>query len=112
MKYAVIVRSKEARSEIIGNPIVTRAGERFWVVKDSDGWVATSTSVGGYPDHVPDNALLFETASDASAFARLWKGHPWWVVPDGTFEIVEVEPVYRKVLAGFKRKNDVNLSAI
>jgi len=100
--YAVVVESKEARSGAVGKPIITRAGEKFIATVEPGGWVE-ATSSHYRPGSIPKDAKTFTSFAAALRFARSWKGHPWWVIPNGNFEIIKVQPVYRQVLDGFVR---------
>ncbi len=87
--YGVIVTSKEARSGMPGNPLVTTAGERFWVTVEPEGWVpASSCRVSSTGDSPPGDPKVFPSRERAEEFAKHWKGHPWWCIPNGEYEIV------------------------
>lgn len=107
MKYAVIVTSLEARSGVNLQPVVTEAGRKFWVLNEPDGWVEATSIQVDHPFHkdgsLPSDLKVFDTHEDAEAFARRWKGHPWWCRPNGEFEIVTVEPNTRQVVDGYRR---------
>lgn len=99
--YALIVVSKEMRSGAKGNPIVTSEGEKFVVCDESDGWVeATSSS---YRGSIPPDVKAFRSPAEAEAFAKKWKGHPWWCSPNGEYEIVELRPVFELQQIGWAR---------
>jgi hypothetical protein len=51
-------------------------------------------------DNVPRDALVFAARAEAAAFAKTWKGHPWWCVPK-SYEIVELLPKTRTVPDGY-----------
>jgi hypothetical protein len=103
--YVVVVDSKEARSSYKDNPILTYEGDRFIVLNDDEGWVeATSTLfING---EIPRRAKLFDTEKEAVAFAERWKGHPWWCIPNGNYEIIEIVPKIEAItrLIGYERK--------
>jgi hypothetical protein len=112
MLFVLIVSSKEARSGVEGNPVMTQAGDRFVVVVEPEGWVeATSRSYDANNVISPD-AKIFRTVSGAAKFARRWKGHPWYCIPDGNFEVVPVQRITRseKHTVGFRRA--VNISEV
>lgn len=85
--YGVIVTSNEAKSGARGNPVMTKEDERFWATVEPEGWVEAS-SVRYGDGVVPGDPLTFPTQERAEAFAKRWKGHPWWCVPNGQYEIV------------------------
>ncbi len=96
--YAVIVESKEVRSNSPGHPVFTQAGEKFVVVKGEFGLTGDH-----YDGKIPLHVMTFETSADAKAFAKPWKGHPWWCKPR-KYEVIEIEPVYERV-SGYKVKH-------
>lgn len=102
--YGVIVTSKEARSGVTGNPIMTQAGDRFWATVEPEGWVEASSS-RFTSAAVPSDVLTFKSRARAEAFAKRWKGHPWWCVPDGQYEIVPLRAIYvsRTKITGYER---------
>jgi uncharacterized membrane protein len=102
--FALIVTSRERRSGVQGNPIMTAEGERFWVERDAEGWVEATSSRCKDPEQAPAQAKVFKTVEAAEAFAKRWTGHPWWCSPRGEFEVVPVRPKYRQVLAGYERR--------
>ena len=104
MPFVVIVSSKEAKSGVEGNPVITRDGERFVVLVEPGGWVEATSCRYNQGDVLPPDAKTFKTLASAKQFARRWKGHPWWVVPDGNFEIIQVKRITRtrKYTHGFR----------
>lgn len=97
--YALIVESREVRAE--SGRAMTEQGARFWVTRCE--WVeATSTRMVG-TDAVPRFVKLWDSADDAEAFAERWGGHPWWCVPNGTYEVVPVVPRTETVVTGWAR---------
>ena len=97
-KFAIIVESKEAISGY-NHTVMTKAGDKFLVTKDHEGWVeASSTRWNGEIE----DPKLFPSRASAESFAKRWKGHPWWCKPNGNFEILEVKPVYTQVLRGYE----------
>jgi hypothetical protein len=104
MTYALIVHGKEQKSQ--SGTVMSKKGQRFWVCREPDGWVeATSTMVddsflGG---KLPRDLKTFTTEDAAKSFAKRWKGHPWWCVPNGEFEVVKVTPKFQQVPDGFTR---------
>ena len=96
--FCVIVESKEARSGSKGNPIITRAGEKFVVINGRRGITSQN-----FVDVMPTDTLPFSTREEAEKFAMSWKGHPWYCIPSGKYEVVEVEPIYKQVLVGYRK---------
>ncbi len=92
MRYALIVNS--SRRDF---------GARHVVVEEPDGWVEATSRAYRRGDEFPRGLKLFDSTDDAEAFARRWKGHPWWCVPNGKFEIVPVEPITEVVVTGWRR---------
>jgi hypothetical protein len=102
--FVIKTECKQANSGTKEKSLVTREGEKVWVVKEPDGWVeATSTSIHLYPEP-PQDCKTFETYAAAEKFIKRWKGHPWYYVPNGNYEIIEVEPKYKQVVNGFQKK--------
>jgi hypothetical protein len=99
MPYAIRVWSDEARSAAPGKPVVTEKGTRFWVTNEPEGWVPASSVWDS--GTVPGDIKTFMYYEDAEKFAKKWKGFPWWCKPID-YEIIEVEPVYREVIIGYK----------
>jgi hypothetical protein len=102
--YGVIVTSKEAKSGAAGNPVMTAEGERFWATVEPGGWVEASSS-RVRDDSPPGDPLVFKTREQAEEFAKRWKGHPWWCVPSGQYEIVPlaVKTTTHARITGYRR---------
>jgi hypothetical protein len=97
--YGLIVTGSEQRSGY-DNTIMTRRGEQFWVVIESDGWVpATSRGMKNRTD-VPNDLKVWKTKEEAVSFGKMWKGHPWWCSPIG-FEVIEIEPKFKEIFDGY-----------
>lgn len=104
MPFIIKTQCKEARSGAKGNPIMTQEGDWAWVCEEPDGWVeATASSAEFYKDP-PKDVLKFTTEELAIKFIKRWKGHPWYYVPNGTYEIIEVVPKYKTVQDGWEVK--------
>jgi len=100
--YAVIVHSKEARSGDKNGTVMTKDGDRFWACIEPEGWVdADGRQVVG--ETPPADVKVFNSPREAEKFAKRWKGHPWWVRPNGTFEVVPLVPNMVVVQQGWKR---------
>lgn len=91
--YILIVEGKEVISSY-GNPL-SREGEEYYVCKELEGWVeATGKALTFYTEGVPREIKTFRTQEEAITFAKKWKGHPWWVKPNGSFRVLKVTPRY------------------
>lgn len=100
--YVVKVQSRIAISQYNG-AVITKDGAWMWVTKDSNGWVEAS-SVHAHPKGpIPVTAKPFETREKAEAFARRWRGHPWWCIPNGTFKIIPVKVCTRPIFSHYER---------
>lgn len=102
--FAVIVESCEARSGY-NDSIMTKAGDKFLVTVEPEGWVeATSSQWNGSlrnSNGFPHKPKMFDSREAAEKFAKRWKGHPWWCRPNGNFDIIEIEPVFKQVPDGY-----------
>lgn len=100
MKYAVKTQCKEVLA--YNNTPMTKDGQWVWVVKCE--WGPGSENV--YDNEIPADVMLFKTFEKAREFMREWKGHPWWIEPNGNYIVVKVEPIYKKVIIGYKEKQN------
>lgn len=98
LRFAVVVTCKEARSS--DKSVITKAGERRLVMKEPGGWVEATSQ--GFVGAFPLDTKTFPTAEEAHGFAERWKGHPWYCVPNGEFEIFAITPLYTQSLAGYE----------
>lgn len=100
-RYAVAVRLKEVRYE--SGDLAVKSGEYGIASIEPEGWVEATCSkhADGVPDATPKDAKLFDSAESAEAFGKRWKGHPWWIQPDGHCVVIPVKPKYVRVLAGY-----------
>lgn len=90
MPFAVKFQAKahEGRGIPEGEPFVV---EEF-------GWGPTAGADGLRSKDL----ATFATRKQAEKFIKGWGGHPWWVVPNGNYEIVEVRPRFVKVQEGWE----------
>lgn len=102
MPFALVVESHEAKA--VSGTVLTKDGELFWACVEPEGWVEATSSRCTDKNCVPGDAKIFKNEEAAGKFAARWKGHPWWCKPNGNFEVIRVEPVYRRVLDGYRRK--------
>lgn len=101
MPFIIKTQCKEARSELAEKPI-TEEGHRVWVCEEEGGWVeATATSTFLYKNP-PKDVKTFITSDAAEKFIKKWKGHPWYHVPNGVYEIIEVKPKYKTIPDGWE----------
>lgn len=100
MSYVIKTQCKEAISEI-GPTSITKEGDWVWVCNEEGGWVeATATSTFLYKNP-PKDVKTFSTSDAAEKFIKKWKGHPWYYVPNGVYQIIEVEPKYKTIQDGW-----------
>lgn len=102
MAFVIFFKCKQALA--FDKTVLTKAGELAAVMEEPEGWVeATAWSV---PDTntIPGCAKTFDTYAEAEKFIKRWKGHPWYCVPNGEYEIVEVVPRMVTVQQGMERK--------
>lgn len=99
--FALIVTSKEALAS--DRYVMTKAGDRFWVLNEPEGWVEATSTRFVNRRLVPGDLKLFKTVASAERFAKRWRGHPWWCQPDGkNYEVVSVTPVTETRIVGYK----------
>lgn len=103
--YGLIVVSKEAKGE--GGSVFTRRNTKFWVCKESEGWVlATSTQVDS-SGYIPSDLKTFETEKEAISFVKDWKGHPWWCRPyKHKYEVVKLKIKTKEVFDRYEIVDD------
>ena len=102
-KFVLIVESKEARSGH-NDTVMTRNGDKFLVTLEPEGWVEATSEIWSdlYSKRgFPNSVKVFNSEEDAVKFAKRWKGHPWWCVPNGNYEVIEVTPRFRQVPDGY-----------
>ena len=99
MTFALIVKGKYVPT--YDGKIMTQEGDPFLVLNDNEGWVP-ATSIRYKPGKLPADTKIFKSKEIAENFAKNWKGHPWWCVPNGEFKIIKVKIKYRKVVEGYE----------
>jgi hypothetical protein len=100
MNYIIKTQCKEATSQ--SGKVMTQEGKLVWVIEEPEGWVpATSSSVEFNNGCIPKDVLTFDTYKAAELFISQWKGHPWYVVPNGVYEIIEVVPRMKTIQDGW-----------
>ncbi len=86
---------------------LTEGGTMAWLT-DSDGyWIGETFSQYGRAisrTNIPPETILFESREHAAAQWSCSRDHigPWYVKPDGHFEIVEVRQKFKQVPDGYE----------
>lgn len=101
-KYVLRVQSKEAWSQVSGPPI-TNEGDWFWVIDEPEGWVPASSVRSQDAERIPAGAKAFDSKEQAEAFAKKWKGHPWWCRPNRNYQVFKVMPVFKQIRIGWEK---------
>jgi len=97
-QWAVIVTGSKIYGQLGG--IMCDEGTRFWVTWAE--WGDTSSIIRDDDDSVPGTVKIFNSTSDAHDFAHSWLGHPWWCVPNGEYDVVEIKQKYKLVCDGWE----------
>lgn len=98
--FAVKFKCKEAKSS--DGHVMTKEGEECWLLPEPEGWVpATSYKADSYKE-IPKDVKVFDKETEALKFMKSWKGHPWYNVPNGDFEVIKVEKKFKMVFDGYK----------
>jgi len=102
----MFVIKTECKKAISGykDSVVTNEGDKVWVVKEPEGWVEATSRSLTFCLEPPQDCKTFATYEAAEKFIKRWKGHPWYSVPNGNYEIIEVEQKYKQVVDGFQKK--------
>lgn len=100
MNYAVIVHS--AKVLYSDGSVASEEGDPYWAIIEPEGWVE-ATSVRAIGGGVPTDVKTWASRDAAEKFAQNWKGHPWWLAPRGTYEIVPIEPKMVVIQKGWQR---------
>ena len=98
--FAVIVTGKKVLNGSLA--VMAEEGQRFWVLIEDSGWVEATSATFRDKKLVPANVKTWRTRSAAVNFGKRWTGHPWWCVPNGTFEVVKLTPFYRQTLERYE----------
>ena len=94
--FAVVIFCKEIRNST--GEIVTHENDQVIVTKGEWG----DTSEEYLPNDIEKDVKIFFSEKDAIKFARKWKGHPSYYMPNGKFEIIRIEPITKKIVVGYK----------
>jgi hypothetical protein len=116
-KFAVLFRCKEVLvHESLRNsrvdPVMTKAGMLAWLVDSEGYWCGeTFSEYGRRTDrkNIPHNVVTFESREKAEKkWPPFMRGEshgtigPWWIDPDGWYEIVEIKPKFKQVPDGYE----------
>ena len=91
-RYIVVYECKEAKSD--DGSVMTKRGEKALLCKGE--WGPT-----GSPDKScfgVGAAMRFNSEQEAHEFMKQYKGHPWYCIPNGKYEVIKVKPVYKQVV--------------
>ncbi len=101
MTFAIKTQCKEARAQ--DGSVLTKEGEWVFICVEPEGWVpATSVGVHGMDNYLPKDILIFNFKKNAEKFIKEWHGHPWYHIPNGTYEIIEVKPKMIQIQNGWE----------
>ena len=92
-QYALIVVCKQSLD--INDYELQMEDSEEWIVGDTYGHDTTHSVLHSVPDN-----LTILSLEEIEEFKKEWVPHPWWIVPK-EWKVVEVEPIYEKVLAGY-----------
>lgn len=96
-----VIRTECKKALSFDEKVLTQEGEKVWVCEDNEGWVP-ATGIHSY--NIPKDVKTFPTKDKAEKFIKTWKGHPWYYIPNGNYEIFEVEKKYKQVFDGYQIK--------
>jgi hypothetical protein len=107
--FAILFRCKEVYP--VGRkphdtPLTAR-GTLAWLTEDEGYWWGDTFSEYGRATsrtNIPRNVVMFETREKAEAAKPEIMEHigPWFVKPDGWFEIVEIRQKFKQVTDGYE----------
>lgn len=102
MSFVVFFKCKQALA--FDKKVLTKEGQLAVVMEEPEGWVpATSAAVHSTAD-IPRGVQIFLSKEKADTFMKKWKGHPWYYVPNGEYEVIEVVPRMVTVQKGWEHK--------
>jgi len=96
--FVLIIQSKQVKA--FDGSILTEAGQKILVCNEPGGWVPATGS--RYTGKIEGDAKIFSSKEAATEFAKTWGGHPWYVVPGKSFEVVEVKQKFKQVPDGYE----------
>jgi hypothetical protein len=105
IQFAILFRCKQVNSTL--GKSLTESGTMAWLTDDEGYWwgetFRTCPSIVSR-DHAPANAIVFDSIEKAEI---AWKQRrtfigPWFVKPDGHFEVVPVRQKFKQVLDGYE----------
>lgn len=96
IQFGIVYECKEAINA--SGKVTTEEGYRCVISYDPGGYGPTGSPLSSGFKY----AALWNTFEEAEEFAKKWWGNPWYHIPNGNYEIVELEPLY--VQSGWKLK--------
>jgi len=86
---------------------LTKGGTLAWLTEDDGYWWGNTFSEYGRGisrSNIPHDVVLFKTREEAEAARPKVLKHigPWYVKPDGHFEIVEVRQKFKQIPDGYE----------
>lgn len=100
-QFALIISCQKVKSNIDETSIMTEEGEQVWISRSD--FCPTSTTMFMYPrENPPTDLMTFSSKEKAEEFAKQWKGHPWYYIPNGNYEVVTIRPKMVEVQKGFE----------
>jgi hypothetical protein len=108
-KFAVLFRCKHVPD--FRGDTMTPGGTYAWLVDNEGYW--QGDTFGGFRNtsraHIPGNVVMFETREEAEKkWPPFMRGEcgieigPWWIKPDGWYEIVELKQKFKTVPDGYE----------
>lgn len=99
--YGIKIQCKEVMSAS-GETIMQE--ENSWVYVVDEEYIGGGSADGiDNSYHSSKDLLTFTTFKKAEAFAKKWKGHPWWIEPKG-YKIIELTEKFKQVFDGYDIK--------
>ena len=96
-RYIVVYECKEAMST--DGSVLTGNGEKALLCDEPNSRVpATGTYYDGSNKNISVWAKHFSSEHKAHEFMKKYKGHPWYYIPNGNYEVIKINPVYRQVV--------------
>lgn len=94
--YAVKVQCKEARYQDGG--IAVSTDDWAWIVNSEWGLTAMKAS-----ERLPNNLWTTSSKSRAISRAKNFKGHPWYIKPNGSYKVVKIKKVTKRVFSHYRK---------
>lgn len=102
MPVTVIFESRKVDAQ--DGAELTPEGSRHYLIEGD--WGVESRRIYKPGDGIETHEKLhtFRNQVAARAFMKKWEGQPWYVKPNGNFEILRVFPLFKRVQVGWKVK--------